>query len=325
MDPRVFKRAAELALSALIWVAACAHAQAQELIRIGTNLWPGYAPLHLAADRHEWDKRSRIRLVDYPSTSEVMRAFRNGLIEGAAVTLDELLVLADGGVPATAVLVFDISMGGDAIIARPELTDVTDLRGKRIGVESGALGAYVLTRALELHELSLQDVEIVSVDLGSHEDTFTEGAVDAVVTFEPVRSRLLKAGGREIFSSREIPGEIVDVLAVRNDILSSDARVVREIIDGWFEALNYLSTNPEEACAAISRRLRIPPESVRESYARLELPDRDRNRALLGGSLTPVLTRLHETSVKHRLLDPGPAPSGLLTDSFLQGCSRCAD
>jgi len=36
-----------------------------------------------------------------------------------------------------------------------------DLKGKRVAVEGGALGAYVLSRALALNEMKASDVKVV--------------------------------------------------------------------------------------------------------------------------------------------------------------------
>lgn len=58
-------------------------------LRIGTLVWPGYEPLYLARERGYLDPKS-VRLVEYPSNSEVTRAFRNRAIEAAALTFDEV-------------------------------------------------------------------------------------------------------------------------------------------------------------------------------------------------------------------------------------------
>ncbi|MGB5468727.1 MAG: nitrate/sulfonate/bicarbonate ABC transporter, partial [Sedimenticolaceae bacterium] len=75
-----------LAVAALLLPAI---GQAAQPLRIGTNVWPGYEPLYLAAERENWKSKLDIRMVEYPSATEVIRAFRNRALEGAALTLDE--------------------------------------------------------------------------------------------------------------------------------------------------------------------------------------------------------------------------------------------
>ena len=67
--------------------------QTSSPLRIGTNLWTGYETLYLARDLGYYDQ-SPIKLVDYPSGTEEVRAYRNNEIEGAGLSIDQALVLA---------------------------------------------------------------------------------------------------------------------------------------------------------------------------------------------------------------------------------------
>ncbi len=276
-------------------------------LRLGTNVWPGYEPLYLARDLGYFDTTA-VSLIEYLSASEVIRAFRNQTLEAAALTLDEVLLLLQSDIPVQVFLVTDISHGGDAIIGAPNISQVTALAGKRIGVEASALGAYVISRALEQHGLALTDITVVPLEVGEHAAAYKAGKVDAVVTFEPVRSQLLALGARELFTSREIPGEIVDVLVVHQDYLSAHPGHVRQVVDGWFRALDYLAAQPNDAASRMQKRLKLPPEDVLKSYDGLRLPNRATNRKLLGNpipGLLPVAKRLQDVMLSKDLL-PSP-------------------
>jgi NitT/TauT family transport system substrate-binding protein len=271
-------------------------------LRLGTNVWPGYEPLYLAAQRENWRQRLQLRLVEYPSATEVIRAFRNRALEAAALTLDEVLVLQEAGLPLKVITVLDISAGGDVILAKPEIAEFAQLRGRRIGVEGGALGAYVLTRALELNQMNIDQVQVVNLDVSAHEGAYLTGEIDAAVTFEPVRTRLLAAGARELFSSRQIPGEIVDVLVVHEEVLARDRARFAELVAGWFRALAYMAAEPAAAAEFTAQRLKVSPQEVLASYQGLDLPGAAANARLLGGELQPVLQRLQQTMLRKELL-----------------------
>ena len=289
----------------LLLVVLAPSLRAQQVLRLGTNVWPGYEPLYLAAEREAWKARFNVRLVEYPSATEVQRAFRNRVLEAAALTLDEVLALRVAELPVKVVAVLDISAGGDVILARPEFADFQALEHRRIGVESGALGAYVISRALEINGMSLADVEVVPMDVSAHERAYVDGRVDAVVTFEPVRTRLLTAGAQEVFTSNQIPDEIVDVLVVYESVLATQGDVVRQLIRDWFRTLDYMKREPAAAARFTARRLRITPQEVVSSYEGLYLPGPEENAALLSGGLIPTLQRLHGVLLGQRLL-PGP-------------------
>lgn len=290
---------------------------AEQPLRIGTNVWPGYEPLYIAAEREDWRARLDVRMVEYPSATEVIRAFRNRALEAAALTLDEVLTLREAQIPLRVVAVLDVSAGADVVMAKPEIREFADLKGRRIGVESTALGAYVLTRALQLNDMQLADVEIVHLDVSAHLRAFQTGKVDAVVTFEPVRTRLLNTGAREVFSSRELPGEVVDVLVVHADTLRLEEERLRELLAGWFRALAYMHEDPAAAARLTARRLKITPREVIDSYQGLDLPDAARNVQLLDSELRKTLQRLQDTLVDSGLLREPQTTDELLESSLI--------
>lgn len=289
-------------------------------MRIGTSVWPGYEPLFLGRSLGYFDK-TPVQLVELNSASEVIRNFRNGAFEGAVLTLDEALLLADRGTDIGLVLVLDVSHGGDVILGRPELTTVGDIKGKRVGVEHTALGAYVLSRATEIAGLRVDELTVVPVEISEHEAAYNQKKVDAVVTFEPVRTRLIAAGARILFDSRQIPGEIVDVLVIRHDYLEKHTAEVKKLLDGWFRALDYLRSNPQDAAVRIAGRMKLSPAEVLESYKGLRLPDRAENRSLLGGphpSLPATTERLAGTMLERKLLHKEADVKSLFKGNHIQ-------
>lgn len=276
-------------------------------MRIGTNVWPGYEPLYLARDLGLFGDRE-VRLVEHGSASQVIRAYRNHVLDAAALTLDEVLLLAEDGLDPRVVLVMDISHGGDMVVGRSGIHSVQGLKGKRIGFEDSALGAYMLARALELSGMSVQDVEPVAIEVDEHEAAFHDGQVDGVVTFDPVGSRLLAAGATLLFDSSQIPGEVVDVLIVRGDYVDQHPDRVARLIDHWFAAVGHLGAEPRDAAARMGKRLRQSPDDVLASYEGLRLPDRDKNGLLLAGTdqgpeLLGSARRLEEVMIGAGLLE----------------------
>lgn len=309
-------------LLTVLLLCGCSGDDEAPLLRLGTNLWPGYEPFYLARTLDSWED-NEIHLVEYPSASEVLRAFRNKALEAAALTLDEALLLRQNGLAIEIILVNDVSNGGDVILARPPVTTFAELKNRRIGVENNALGAYMLTRALELNRMALADVQVVPVAVNRHESVYLDGDADAVVTFEPARSHLLAAGAQAVFSSREIPDEVVDVLVVHKDYAGRPANRARlaKLVRGWFSALDYLAKEPDKAAQLIGRRLKLSSRDVLASYSGLKLPDKQENWRMLGGpkpALQQSLDRLKAVMVLHRLLDSSTATDGLLNSEYLE-------
>lgn len=297
---------------------SCSNSQAPYL-SMGTNFWPGYEPLYMAKEQGHLEN-SRIHLVEHSSASSVIKAFNNQTIDAAGVTLDEALLLQEYGHDIRIIFVMDISKGADAIMARPEFKTIASLKNKRIAVEKSALGAYVLSRALGIANMQLADINMVRTEVNHHERVYSEGKVDAVVTFEPVRTQLLKKGAIELFNSQQIPGEIVDVLVVRQDYLNKHPEVINQLIDVWFSALAYLKENPDSAYKQLSRRLNVNFEETVQMYKQLSLPDRIQNTKLLltenaNNSLLKTSLQLRDVMLKNNLLKTSVDPTLLFNNN----------
>ncbi len=302
----------------VLLLTACSEEPA---LRIGSNQWPGYEPVYLARELGDF-ARSEVRLVELPSATDVMQYLRNGNLDGGMLTLDEALTLMAEGVPLRAVLVLDVSNGADAVLAHPQFKNLSDLKGRRVGVEISALGAVMLESLLEAADLHRDDIEVVPLTVDRQRQAFLDHAVDAVITFEPTLSQLRSLGAVTLFDSSRIPGRIVDVLVLREDILDEQAGHVRALLDGYFQARRYLDEQPATAIGRMAPRVHMNNADFRTALAGIRLPDLDENRQLLGGSsprLTATAEDLLTLMVEWKLVESTPDVARLADDRFLPG------
>lgn len=277
----------------LCWMGGGCSREASTPLRVGSVIWPGFEPFYVARHLGYLDEK-QVRLVEFTASSEIMRAFSNGTLDAGLLTLDEALQLAQSVPDARLVLVTDISNGADVIMAKPEIGSLKDLKGRRVGAETSALGAYVLMRALQLAEMKPEDLEIVSLNPTEHETAFEKGRVDAVVTYEPTRTKLRSFGARQIFDSSQIPGEIVDVLVVRAASLQAHPEMVTHLVQGYYRARAYFTEKPQEAAQIAAMRMKISPQEFLASLEGLFLPDEHESHRMVIGQ-PPTLLKTAQT------------------------------
>jgi NitT/TauT family transport system substrate-binding protein len=289
-------------------------------LRIGANLWTGYETLYLARNLGYYDQQP-IKLVDYPSGTEEVRAYRNHEIEGAGLSIDQALSIAATQDNIKIITIMDVSHGGDVILGKPEIANIKALKGKRVGVESTALGAFFISRALEKNGMSVKDIQIVSLELTEHERAYKQGKVDAVVTFGPARIKLLAAGAKLLFDSSQIPGEIVDILAVNKEAITNSSDTIQSLVNGRFRALDYLEKNPQDAASRIAKRTQVTPEQILNAFKGLRQPNLQENQKLLDKSdpaLVNSMRKLVQIMVENKLLPKAIDPVNLLDDRFIK-------
>lgn len=282
----------------ILFLVACS--ETPRTLKIGTNIWVGYEPLYVARDLGLLPA-DKFSLIEYVSAPQVMRAIANSSIDLAALTLDEAILLESRGVNIKIILVMDYSHGADAIIGRPFLSSMTELKGKRIAVEEKAVGAYVLSRALEANNIKPSEVVIVHKLQHEIETAFLEKQADAVVTFEPTKSKLLEKGGNLLFDSREIPGEIVDVLVIRAELYQEFAETLPSLFQAWFETRAAIQNRPEITLPLLNQRLKLDQEALDHALSGVYFPDEKENHHLLNTNADKSLRQSAERVYSHLL------------------------
>jgi len=289
-------------------------------ISIAAGIWQGYELMFLA-QRQGWLSKDLVHLAEVPSNTSSIHALSSGIVQGAALTLDEVFRARAGGVPLTIVLVLDNSAGADMLLARPQIKSLHDLKGKRIGVEQGANAALMLAKALQKAGLVASDVKQVAVAIGDHVDAWEHDRIDAVITYEPAASHLLNEGAVRLFDSKQIPDTIVDVLAIRSEALTEEyAEAIRNLVAGHFNTLNFLLQHPKEAAGLMAAHLGLPPDQVLKSYEGIVLPDIKDNYRLLAGAYPALMNTAHTVSsfmTESKLIPTEATFTGLVSAAYL--------
>ncbi|RVU43927.1 ABC transporter substrate-binding protein [Rubrivivax rivuli] len=284
-------------------------------LRVGAIAFAGYAFLFLAERLGRLDA-SRLRLNELRSNTDALRALSTHRIEAAALTLDEVITAVHEGVPMKVIAVLDSSQGADAVMARPSIAEPAQARGCRIGVEATATGGLVLGAFLEKAGLKPGDVQPVPMRLAQAAEAYSAGRVDLAITAEPWVTALESLGARRLFDSREMPGRIVDVLAVRSESGASHAGALRALLAAHFGALAAYRANPQALAAELAPWLKLPVEQVPSAFRGLHLPTPEESRQLLapGGAVAVGLPGLVNLMRELRLLG-GPVDVSTLIDT----------
>lgn len=292
-----------------------------EPLRIASSPWPGYEPLYLAREIG-YLPEDRATIYELPSSDITLESFRNRSADMATLTLDEVMELLQGGVKLRILLVMDSSNGADAVMARPGVETLADLKGKRIAVLNIPLGVYMLSRTLDAAKLTRADVQVIPSAESKHEELYLQGKADAFITFEPFKTALAKQGAHVIFDSSRIPNEIFDLMVVHEDVYLQRREEVCDVARQWYRTLDYMKRSPDAAVASISKRLGISPSDYPAMVDGIKTPSLQENLRLLGGDKPGILppakmlndVMLREGQLKFRV-DVMPA-----LDSRLEAC-----
>lgn len=175
---------------------------------------------------------------------------KSGEWDVLATTLDGFARQSDPSIGAITTVI-DESAGADKLVAKPEITTINDLKGKRIAYSEGSVGEYFLYYALSLAGLGPQDVTLVpQPDVASAVKVYVDGQADAVSAWEPDVLDAEQAGGAVLIASDKLRA-ILDVLISSRPAIENKAEAVQAFHDSWFEALKEMTDTPDAAEQAL--------------------------------------------------------------------------
>lgn len=275
-------------LAVLVMLASGCSEVPHEPLRIASSPWPGYEPLYLARDLGYFDP-AKVNLFELPSSDITMESFRNHSTDLATLTLDETLELLHDGMPVRILSVMDISNGADAVMVRPEIKALADIKGKRVSIVNIPLGLYMLNRLLDKAGLERQDISVFPMSESKQEQFYKDGKADVIITFEPVKTKLLEAGAHVLFDSSQIPNEIFDLLIAHEDVYLQRRDDICAVIGAWNKTRDYMTEHEQDAAQRITRRLGLKVDDYAGLLDGIVLPSRKLNVELLGGEAPRLL------------------------------------
>jgi NitT/TauT family transport system substrate-binding protein len=240
-----------------------APAPAAAPLLIAYSDWPGWVAWDIALHKH-WFDAAGVK-VDFKWFEYVpsMEAFSAGKVDAVAMTNGDQLVTGASGAPSVAILINDYSNGNDMVVARAGIDTVEQLKGKKVGVEVGFVSHLLLLNALKAHKLSSKDITIVNVPTDQTPQALKSGSVDAIVAWQPNSGQALAevAGSKAVFTSKNVPGIIYDVLAVNPKSLAERHADWEKVVDVWFQVADFLADkkNEKEALEIMSGRVSLTP------------------------------------------------------------------
>lgn len=243
-----------------------------------------------------------MELREFSSFSAAVQAYEAGRLDALASSFSGLLQLAQRMKTVKGVAVLAYSEGAEGLIAQPEIRTIDELRGKRIGIGSWGIGGYFWARLRERSGLKEEDVVLLNLSPQDGQRAFLRREIDALLTFEPwLTLTIRQTHANVLFTSRELPGEIVDVLSIQERMLRERREDCRRLLRAYFRAVAYGRAHREELIHMLAERTSVSVEDAMAMMEKLRFLDRDENLRML--NTAEGLAALRQLVEAHRRLN----------------------
>lgn len=247
-----------LVLLASICIANTASAgEKKTSFTIAWSIYAGWMPWGFAGDKgivDKWAKKYglKINIVQVNDYVTSINKFTDGTYDGCVMTnMDALSMPAAAGVDTTALILGDYSNGNDAVVLKNS-NNIRDIKGRTVNLVEFSVSHYLLLRALKENGLTARDIKIQNVSDANVVPLMKKPSITAATLWNPQLSFILGQAPNihKVFTSREIPGEIIDLLAVNTSVLKANPDLGKALVGAWFETMQIMSKNDTEGKAA---------------------------------------------------------------------------
>ncbi|WP_239805506.1 putative urea ABC transporter substrate-binding protein [Croceicoccus hydrothermalis] len=223
---------------------------------IGWSIYAGWMPWPYAqqagivdkwADKYGLD----IEFVQVNDYVESVNQYTAGKLDGVTVAnMDALTIPAAGGKDTTAVIIGDYSNGNDGILLKGN-DRLGAIRGKDVHLVELSVSHYLLARGLETAGLPMTAVNTINTADADIAGAFTAPEIEVAVAWNPQLATMKDTpGANMVFSSSDIPGEILDLLVVDTATLKSNPNLGKALAGIWYETMALMKQQDAEGQAA---------------------------------------------------------------------------
>ena len=193
----------------------------------------------------------KINFVQVNDYVESVNQYTAGKFDGVTVAnMDALTIPAAGGKDTTAVIIGDYSNGNDGVLLKGA-NSLTAIKGRQVYLVELSVSHYLLTRALEKAGLKSTDVKTVNTSDADIVAAFGAADVNAAVAWNPQLSVMKgEPGVAQVFSSADIPGEILDLMVVDTGTLKANPNMGKALAGIWYETVALMQRDDAEGKAA---------------------------------------------------------------------------
>ncbi len=254
--------------------------------RVGFNAWIGSIAFFVAQEKGFFkDEGLDVQTKSFSAPGDGLTPLIAGSLDAHLSTADSVITVLDKA-PGQLKVVYltDTSAGADAILAKKDIANIKGMKGKKVAATLGQCNQLLLEKALEKAGLSDKDIELVNMNPDDAGAAFAAGKVDVAVTWEPWITKISgEKKGHVIFSSKETPNLILDVLAISTKTVKTKSAETKAFLKALNRGYEFVQKSPDEAAAIAAKALEQKPEEVKAMLPKVNLYSGKKNLEVLAG------------------------------------------
>jgi NitT/TauT family transport system substrate-binding protein len=289
--------------------------------KVGFNAWIGSIAFFVAQQKGFFkDEGLDVQTKSFSSPGDGLKPLLSNDLDAVLSTADSVLTVVDKA-PGQLKIVYltDTSAGADAILAKKDIKTIKDMKGRKVAATLGQCNQLLLDKALEKAGLTEKDVNLVNMNPDDAGAAFAAGQIDVAVTWEPWITKVSgEKTGHVIFSSKETPNLILDVLAVNTQGAAKKSAETRAFLKALNRGYEFVQAHRDEAAALAGKALEQKPEEVKPMLDKVKLYSPQKNLEMLAGPAAEASKQVAQFFKDHKVNDTLVDTSKLFDAQYLK-------
>ncbi len=234
--------------------------------QISTGLIGEYAALVLIAQNQGYfkDEGLEVTIKEYPSGPAALADLLAGKLDTAMGSDFAGVRNSFAGEDLRILATMSKAEAFDLIARRDRgITEVTDLKGKRVGVTRKTVGEFYLGQFLMFNGLQQSDVQIVDLPQENLVEALKQGQIEAAVLFEPnAYQAKAQLGAEAVRWSVQGDQSIYSLLYATSKLTTQRPEAIKRYLRATLRAERFVAEHDAEARTLIARRLNYDDDYI---------------------------------------------------------------
>ena len=237
--------------------------------KIAWSHYTGWEPLGVIQSSglmDEWNKKmgTDVEFVYIGDYVDSITLYAAGQFAGVAVTnMDVLAIAGVGGRASIALIVGDYSDGNDGLVLKGVTLD--QINDRTVNLVEFSVSHYLLARCAQIKGFDMDRLELENTTDADIPALMETSDTAVAVSWNPMLMSIRSMAGVEtVCTSKDIPGEIIDMVVVGDEVTDVEQKA---LVGAWFEMMALIEARDPDTLAALAEQA---GSSVTDFEAQLE-------------------------------------------------------
>lgn len=295
--------------------------------KMGIEPWLGYGPWRIAEKKNFFAAHGleKVEIINFTQDADINSALASGQLDGSNIATHTALAMAAAGLPIKIVMMEDVSMKADAIIAGKDVTSIKQLKGKQVAFEQGTTSDILLNYALAANGMTIDDIEKVPMPAADAGAALIAGKVPVAVTYEPYLTLAMNQDKSVhlLYTAGEDPGLVSDVFVVREEVLKEKPGQIAALIRAWNDGVKAYRADTKESQAIISEAVGAKPEELETAFDGVVFYLLEENlKQLQGDFLKKTIQDVKQAAIKAGIFSKDVDAPALIDARFIDAAAK---